>query len=74
MSNPTTWLAPPEPTGLAGTGQAGGYTATGLTNTELGDAVEAALIAQLGFASALQGRRQGAIDCTYGEYAVELAI
>jgi hypothetical protein len=66
------FVSPPPPLGTGGW-RPGGHTASGLTNTELGDAVEAALVAQLGFARALEpGVRQGPIDVTLGEYAVEV--
>jgi hypothetical protein len=47
------WIQPPAPQGKGGS-RPGGYTATGLTNTELGDSVE----------RALDGVRQGAFDVT----------
>ena len=57
------WQAPPPPLGRnAGAGHAGGVTATGQTNTALGDAVEFALCQQLGFRSALGKKRQGPFD------------
>ena len=71
MTPPTLdFIAPPEPTPVAGN-RAGGFTASGLTNTELGDRVEASLT-QLGFQSALDGRRQGPFDVTYGDLACEV--
>jgi len=60
---------PPAPQGVGG--KAGGFTATGLTNTELGDRVELALT-QLGFETALDGKRQGPFDVLYGNHAFEV--
>jgi hypothetical protein len=57
------WIQPPAPQGKGGS-RPGGYTATGLTNTELGDSVERALCSQLGFTSLLDGVRQGTFDVT----------
>lgn len=58
------FVPPPEPKGKAG-GKAGGFTATGHTNTEVGDAVEAASN-QVGFVSALEeGKRQGPFDLAF---------
>jgi hypothetical protein len=66
------WQAPPAPLGRGGY-RPGGVTAAGQTSTELGDAVEAALVAQLGFERALApGVRQGPIDVFAGDYAFEV--
>ena len=65
------FVQPPAPLG-SGSGVAGGFTASGLTNTELGDRVEAALIEQMSFKSALGGKRQGPIDVIAEGYAFEV--
>ena len=64
---------PPSPGGRPG-GKAGGFTASGLTNTELGDAVEAAIIRGLKvFTSDLpEGKRQGAFDLRVGDRVFEV--
>jgi hypothetical protein len=51
---------PPTPTGRSG-GRAGGFTATGITNTQMGDAVESSL-RKLGFEDIDPSRRQGPFD------------
>lgn len=67
------WKEPPAPRGKAG-GKAGGFSATGRTNTMVGDTAEAAL-EQLGFESALpEGKRQGPFDvkcCDGWEFEVK---
>jgi len=54
------FVAPPIPTGK-GRGKAGGYTATGLTNTEFGDACEKAM-AKFGLENMHPGQRTGRLD------------
>jgi hypothetical protein len=46
------WFEPPAPQGL-GHGGGPGYSEDGLSNAELGEIVEIALIEQMGFVSAL---------------------
>jgi hypothetical protein len=65
------YVAPPAPRGRARR-KGKGYAANGMTNTELGDRVEAALVEQLGFESALDGRRQGAFDLRLGDRVFEV--
>lgn len=66
------FLAPPAARGTGGR-KAGGFTASGLTNTELGDRVERAIAEQLAVASALpDNRRQGAFDLEDGDLVFEV--
>lgn len=62
---------PPPPLGSAAE-QRGGFTATGLTNTALGDAVERALQEQLGMVNLHPARRQGPLDLRAGRYGFEV--
>jgi len=66
------WRDPPPPQSTGGV--PGGFSATGLTNTQVGDTAEAAL-EQLGFSSALPpGKRQGPFDvkcCNGWEFEVK---
>ena len=70
------WRDPPPPLGR-GHGGGAGYAWEGMSNVELGEIVEDALIAEMGFVSALDRGgsshvRKGAIDLLYGDaYAVE---
>jgi len=60
------YLAPPPPSGT-------GERWNGLTNTALGDLVEAAVVDQLGAESLLpEGKRQGPLDLRLGEYGFEV--
>jgi hypothetical protein len=68
----TAWIEPPVPTGKPGERRGGGMTATGLTNTELGDAVERALQQAFGYEDAHPGRRQGAFDLRVGNDVFEV--
>jgi hypothetical protein len=62
------WFEPPAPQGL-GHGGGPGYSEDGLSNAELGEIVEIALIEQMGFVSALGPHvRKGAFDLIYGDY------
>src|SRR3954454_15862164 len=70
MTTATKWVAPPVPLGT-GSGTPGGFTASGLTNTELGDAVEAALVEQHGF-EYVNDTRVGAIDLEADGFAFEV--
>ena len=65
------WREPPAPRGKGV--KAGGFSATGRTNTEVGDAAEAAL-EQFGLESAHPGKRQGPLDvtCCNGEWGFEV--
>jgi hypothetical protein len=65
------WVDPPDPTGL-GKRKTNGFTAIGITNTALGDAVENALIEHLGMSNDHPGRRQGPLDLTYGKNGYEV--
>jgi SPP1 gp7 family putative phage head morphogenesis protein len=71
------WVDPPEPKGMKGQHKAGGLTAIGITNTELGDAVEAALVAHMGmhYEHPTTDRR-GPLDVTIGKdsYEVKSAV
>jgi hypothetical protein len=59
------WHEPPPPTGLSGR-KAGGFSATGKTNTMIGDAGEALLVKKLGMISLLPpGQRQNPLDVKY---------
>jgi hypothetical protein len=66
------WFEPPAPLGL-GHGGGPGYSEDNLSNAELGEIVEIALIEQMGFVSALDPHaRKGSFDLVYGEFhAVE---
>jgi len=57
------WVTPPAPTGKPGR-RAGGYTAVGVTNTALGDAVEHALAQHLGMRQE-NTTRVGPLDLRY---------
>lgn len=70
MNNPT-FIAPPAPLGN-GRGRAGGFSATGETNTQLGDRVEAALIEQMGYADFHPGQRHGPFDVRSGQTVYEV--
>jgi hypothetical protein len=61
---------PPDP----GTGGGGGGQSSfeGITNTQLGDAVELALQEQLGMNNLHPGRRQGPLDLGVGRYGFEV--
>jgi hypothetical protein len=65
------WEDPPERTGQGG-GKAGGYTAIGITNTQLGDSVENALQTHFGMSNEHPDRRQGPLDVTYGSHGYEV--
>lgn len=64
------WHEPPAPEGKGG--KAGGFSAIGITNTKLGDAVEHALQQHLGMKDAHPGARQGPVDLLYGRHAYEV--
>lgn len=62
---PQPWQDPPSPRG-SGSGKAGGFTASGKTNTSVGDLGEALLVKQLDMHSLLPpGRRQNPLDLRY---------
>lgn len=57
------WVPPTPLRGKASPRKAGGYTASGITNTRLGDIVEKAVVeGPFGFRSLLEGKRQGPFD------------
>jgi len=56
---------PPIPTPHGGGARGHGYSCSGVTNTELGDRVEAALVAQLGWSNLHPGSRWGRLDVTF---------
>ena len=62
---------PPRPRGVPG-GTAGGFAANGMTNTELGDWVEATIAEHFGCVSLLDGVRQGAFDLQCGDRVFEV--
>jgi hypothetical protein len=65
------WVDPPPPRGVPGR-KPGGFTATGATNTSMGDLAEK-LTEQIGLHSLLRpGIRQGAMDRGIGDYAFEV--
>lgn len=65
------WVSPPSPQGAKG-GKPGGYTAVGITNTELGDKVEDALQRHLGMKNEHPGRRQGPLDLRFDGHGYEV--
>src|SRR4051794_21505471 len=59
------WVDPPKPKGKKGQGKAGGFSATGKTNTEIGDLGEK-IVEQLDLKSLLPpGKRQNPLDAEY---------
>ena len=59
------WVSPPPPQGQKGTRKAGGFTATGETNTKLGDLGEK-IVEELAMESLLPpGKRQNPLDARY---------
>jgi hypothetical protein len=66
------WQDPPAPTGEKGRNKAGGMAAIGITNTALGDKVEAALQKTMGFENAHPGSRKGKFDLLWNGHAYEV--
>jgi SPP1 gp7 family putative phage head morphogenesis protein len=66
------WVDPPPPTGVRGQRKGGGMTAIGLTNTELGDRVEDALVEHMGMVNEHPTVRQGPLDLSIGEHGYEV--
>lgn len=65
------YVEPPRPEGKTG-GRAGGWSAFGMTNTALGDAVERALVEQRGLANLHPDKRQAPLDVRDGDRAFEV--
>jgi hypothetical protein len=65
------WVDPPDPTGRKGR-KAGGYTAIGITNTKMGDAVEQALADHFGMTNEHPEKRQGPLDVSIGKEGYEV--